>query len=105
MTPSVFRLSLSKDGPPPDLASPLQALWWVAKGDWPRAHRIVQDEEGADAAWVHGYLHRVEGDLGNARHWYRQAKRPPATGDLQSEWAVIAAQLIGPRQGDVGRGR
>ena len=52
---------------------PLAALWWAAKGNWDEAHKIVQDEETADAAWVHAYLHRVEGDLGNAGYWYRRA--------------------------------
>jgi hypothetical protein len=50
--------------------------------------------EGADCAWVHAYLHRVEGDRDNARYWYRQARREPATGDLASEWAAIAAALL-----------
>ena len=54
----------------------LAALWWAAKGDWDRAHKIVQDESDANSAWVHAYLHRVEGDLGNAGYWYRQAGQP-----------------------------
>ena len=53
--------------------APLAALWWAAKGEWDKAHEIVQDEDDADAAWVHAYLHRVEGDLGNAGYWYRRA--------------------------------
>ena len=56
---------------------------------------IVQDESSADAAWVHAYLHRVEGDLGNAGYWYRQAGRPVATDSLESEWERIVAALLG----------
>jgi hypothetical protein len=52
-------------------------------------------ESGEDAAWVHAYLHRVEGDLDNARYWYRQAERNPATGALEAEWDEIAEALIG----------
>jgi len=52
------------------------------------------DESGKDCAWVHAYLHRVEGDLGNARYWYRQAQRPVATAPLTAEWDAIAEILL-----------
>jgi hypothetical protein len=94
MTPSAFRSCISQDTPPRDLPAPLQALWWAAKGDWDRAHKIVQDDDTADAAWVHAYLHRVEGDLPNARYWYAQATRPAANGPLPTEWAEIAEALL-----------
>jgi hypothetical protein len=68
-----FKASLSDAKPADGLKPPLVALWWAAKGDWDAAHRIVQDESDASAAWVHAYLHRVEGDLGNAGYWYRKA--------------------------------
>ena len=60
-------------------SGPLRALWQAAKGNWDTAHGIVQDDPSSDAAWVHAYLHRVEGDLGNARYWYNRARKPPAT--------------------------
>ncbi len=94
MTPSDFQTSLAGAEPPSDLTPPLQALWWAAKGDWDKAHKIVQDVETAEAAWVHAYLHRVEGDLPNARYWYAQAKRDVASGALEAEWAAIAAALL-----------
>jgi hypothetical protein len=40
------------------------------------------------------HLHRVEGDLDNTGYSYRQACRPPTTGDLATEWATIAATLL-----------
>lgn len=76
------------------LSPALKALWWAGKDDWNRAHKIVMREEGADCAWVHAYLHRVEGDLDNARYWYRRARREPTTGDLKAEWAAIASGLL-----------
>jgi hypothetical protein len=91
-----FRRSLLDERPPSGLNPPLEALWWAAKGEWDRAHRLVQDETGAEADWVHAYLHRVEGDLGNAGYWYRRAGKPVAGGALNAEWAAIAAELIGP---------
>jgi hypothetical protein len=95
VSPADLRTSLSGAAPAPDLGAPLAGLWWAAKGNWDQAHKIVQDESSADAAWVHAYLHRVEGDLGNAGYWYRQAGRPVATDSLESEWERIAAALLG----------
>jgi len=89
-----FRASLGAAAPARELAPPLAALWWAAKGNWDAAHKIVQDEESADAAWVHAYLHRVEGDLGNAAYWYRQARRPVASQALETEWDVIVTALL-----------
>jgi hypothetical protein len=89
-----FKASLSGAAPAPELEAPLAALWWAAKGEWDQAHRIVQDEETADSAWVHAYLHRVEGDLGNAGYWYRRASKPVATGPLETEWDGIVSALI-----------
>ena len=89
-----FRRTLSQRAPAAGLPPPLAALWWAAKGDWNKAHELVMDEGTKDAAWVHTYLHRVEGDLGNARYWYRQAGRSPATGALDAEWEEIVRTLI-----------
>jgi hypothetical protein len=94
MTPSEFKGSLAKAKPPAGISPALAGLWWAGKDDWDKAHTLVMNEEGADCAWVHAYLHRVEGDLGNARYWYRQARRKAAEGDLAAEWAAIAAGLL-----------
>jgi hypothetical protein len=90
-----LRTSVSGATPAAGLDAPLAALWWAAKGNWGQAHNIVQDEATADAAWVHAYLHRVEGDLGNAGYWYRRASKSPASGSLESEWEQIASELLG----------
>jgi hypothetical protein len=84
-----FKASLSDTAPAPELNAPLAALWWAAKGQWD------EDEAGADSAWVHAYLHRVEGDLGNAGYWYRQAGKPVATGSLETEWERMVSALLG----------
>ena len=89
-----FKASLSGAAPAPELDAPLAALWWAAKGEWDQAHKMVQDEETADAAWVHAYLHRVEGDLGNAGYWYRQAHKPVASDPLETEWERIVLVLL-----------
>ncbi len=79
---------------PTSLSPALQALWYAKKGNWDRAHKIVQDADDADSAWVHAYLHRQEGDLSNARYWYRRSKRPESTASLSQEWEEIAAELL-----------
>jgi hypothetical protein len=74
----------------------LQGLWHDARGEWERAHQFAQEESGPDGSWVHAYLHRKEGDLGNAGYWYRRAGRsiPPADKPLEEEWAEIARALL-----------
>ena len=94
-----FKASLSGAAPAPDLVAPLAALWWAAKGKWDDAHKIVMDDETAEAAWVHAYLHRVEGDLGNAGYWYRRANQPVAKDSLDAEWERIVSALLGGGQG------
>jgi hypothetical protein len=76
-----------------DLPPLLTALWWDSRGDWDRAHEIAQSVETADGAWVHAYLHRKEGDLGNADYWYRRAGRRRPNTSLEEEWAGIVAAL------------
>ena len=90
-----FRASLDGAEPPQGLSHAMQALWWDAKGDWQKAHHCAQQtEENAEGQWVHAYLHRVEGDLSNAGHWYRRAGREAASGALAAEWETIAAALL-----------
>ena len=98
MTPDSFKRTTREPAPPNQLSPALEALWWAAKGDWNRAHVLVQDDPSREAAWVHAYLHRVEGDLGNAGYWYRTAGRPAASGSLEVEWDAIAAALLPPEK-------
>jgi len=73
----------------------LLALWWDSRGDWEKAHEVAQEVAGADGAWVHAYLHRKDGDLGNAGYWYRQAGRPAGAGDFRREWEGIVREMLG----------
>jgi hypothetical protein len=95
MTFETFKASLADPAPPGGLAPVVQALWHEAKGDWDQAHRLAQAQDDADGAWVHAYLHRVEGDLANAGYWYRRAGRPASQDPLRDEWATIAKALLG----------
>ena len=86
--------------PPKDMGMPLQALWWLKKGElrvgpeWEKAHTIVQAMEGVPAFdWVHALMHWIEADMGNADYWYRRAGKRRATTSVSAEWEHIAAAL------------
>lgn len=89
-----FEKSLKDDNPPQDLTGLLKALWWDAKGDWNKAHKIAQDIGSRDAAWVHAYLHRREGDEGNASYWYSRAGRPKSRASLDQEREDIVRNFL-----------
>ncbi len=95
MTVDEFMASLEGFEPPDGLSLPLRGLWHGAKGEWDTAHKLVQDEGTADAAWVHGHLHRAEGDLENARYWYTRGRKPMPNTPLEMERASLALFLIG----------
>ena len=89
-----FKESLSQDAPDPQLSTILKSLWYDAKGDWKRAHDFVDQLPGSDAAWVHAYLHRKEGDVWNADYWYARAKKTRPNGSLDDEWAKLVEALV-----------
>ena len=93
MTIDEFKTTLSA-GMPPSIDPLPRALWHAARGEWDTAHTIAQDVDTKDGAWVHAYLHRQEGDLGNAAYWYRRAGRPVASDSLDAEWDRIATALL-----------
>ena len=95
MTLEEFKATLSASTPP-SASKALQALWHDARGEWDKAHEIANDVDVDDktGAWVHAYLHRKEGDLGNAGYWYRRAGQPVASDSLESEWTRIVSALI-----------
>jgi hypothetical protein len=94
MTIEDFRGSLQADQSP-EVGPALTALWWAAKGNWTRAHEMAQAIEGETGAWVHAYLHRVEGDADNAAYWYRRANQPVADDAPDDEWERIVLALLG----------
>ncbi|MEO0332265.1 MAG: hypothetical protein AAF223_11370 [Bacteroidota bacterium] len=89
-----YQASLQDSVAPSHIGTPLQALWYAAKDNWDEAHALVQDENDADSAWVHAYLHRVEGDNFNAHYWYNRANRPMPNEPLTEEWRAIVSTLI-----------
>jgi len=90
-----FTESLSQAEPPPTFPSPAAALWWDAKGDWARAHALVDELETGEGMAVHAYLHRKEGSDWNADYWYRRAGREFSRPSLEEEWAALVEGLLG----------
>jgi hypothetical protein len=71
-----------------------QAIELLARGAWREAHEIVQPESSALAAWLHGIVHTLEGDLDNAQYWYRKASRDfPGRDGVQDEIAAARKAL------------
>jgi len=94
MTFSSFKESLSSNEPPQNASVYLRALWYDAKGDWDEAHKLIQDINDKNAAWIHAYLHRKEGDINNARYWYYNANKKLSSLTLAQEWEEIVVALI-----------
>jgi hypothetical protein len=95
MTFDEFKKSTQDDKPPSGLSSYLVALWREKRGDWNAAHEIVQEIDDKNAAWVHAYLHRREGDEGNAGYWYRNAGKNFPTGQpLDDEWEGLVKSFL-----------
>jgi len=92
MTLEEFRLTLTQSTRPEEPA--LRAMWEDANGNWNAAHTIAQEIDTRTGSWIHAYLHRKEGDLGNAGYWYRRAGQPVAHDSLEDEWARIVGALL-----------
>ena len=93
MTLSEFNATLAAKAPPA-VRPALVALWHDAKGDWERAHEVARMSRMPTGSWVHAYLHRKEGDEGNAAYWYRKAGKPVERGPLSDEWSRIVTALL-----------
>ncbi|KUG06623.1 hypothetical protein [Solirubrum puertoriconensis] len=96
MTFQEFEATLGAKQPPATLPLLLRALWLERNGQWSGAHDIAQrDEADPLFCWLHAYLHRREGDLGNAGHWYRRAGRTGFAGTEAEEWQALAQAALG----------
>jgi Flp pilus assembly protein TadD len=70
------------------------AVRYLKRGDWQKAHAIVQEDDTELGCWAHGIVHMMEGDMGNARYWFRRAHREfPKDADPKAEIAALAMSL------------
>ena len=96
MTVDEFRKSPVE---PHSLTPPLRAMWHDTNGDWESAHRIVQDDDSREAAWVHAYLHRREGDEETPVIGIRGPDVAADRGSLESEWEEIVGDAVALKRG------
>jgi len=92
------RSAASDDAAPAGLSPTARVLWLAKAGQWDQAHDDCQALADTRAgAWIHAWLHREEGDYGNACYWYRSAGKPakPEGYSLEDEWLEIAEELLG----------
>lgn len=94
MMATELRSTLGEPTPPAGLPLLVEAMWWEAHGDWARAHSMVDELSTREGAWVHAYVHRSQGDTGNAGYWYREAGRQASQKSLPEEWLEIVEALL-----------
>ena len=89
-----FQNSLQSATPPSGIPRTIEALWWDARGDWTRAHSLVDEVETPEGMAVHAYLHRKEGAHSNADYWYHRAGRSYYRAALPDEWQTLVTSLL-----------
>lgn len=89
-----FKASLNLEKPDSKLSILLKSLWYDGKGDWHKAHSLIDHLVDPDAAWVHAYLHRKEGDIWNADYWYRNAQKTRPDVSLDEEWEGLVKAFL-----------
>lgn len=94
MTLPEFKETMKQSQPPASAGALLQAMWHEGKENWHAAHNLAQDVETELGSWVHAYLHRKEGDAGNAAYWYHRARRNMPSYSLRQEWEEITTYLL-----------
>src|SRR5580765_7390835 len=94
MTYDEFILTIENNEPPSDAPLSIQSLWWDAKGDWHKAHSLIDSLDDENSCWVHAYLHRKEGDIANANYWYRRAGKQNPGASIRDEWNAISMELL-----------
>ena len=94
----VFKQSLSEKNCPSGISVYLQALWYDGKNDWKRSHELIQDIPDKNASWIHAYLHRKEGDIGNADYWYFKAGKKRPAYSLKEEWEQLVKIMLSEEQ-------
>lgn len=94
MTEKEFLQHVASHTAPKHVSVELLALWYDAQGNWEKAHDLVADHATRNAAHLHAYLHRKEGDLWNADYWYRQAGEKRKEWGLEEEWEYLVGKFL-----------
>ncbi|TDQ31637.1 hypothetical protein [Zeaxanthinibacter enoshimensis] len=90
-----FKKSLDSDLPVNSWPLALKAMWWDFKNNWEKSHDIAQELNTEMGSWIHGYLHRKEGDRFNANYWYGRIGKPYPSESLQEEQDRLVKTILG----------
>lgn len=94
---ATFTISLTAAQPPAGLSPALEALWFCKNERWEESHNIAQDIPSRLGSRIHGLLHLIEGDIGNAGYWYARANLPAlrSKAEIPAEWErCVQAALV-----------
>lgn len=94
---SSFKESTKQNDLPKGLSVHLQSLWYDKNGNWEKAHSLIDSLNDENSAFLHAYLHRKEGDKGNASYWYNRAGKPFPNISLDQEWESMAVFFLEKR--------
>jgi len=89
-----FKSTFENTAPPIDWPEGLRSLWFAANDNWEASHDIAQDMHSELGSWIHGYLHRQEGDDFNAGYWYRRAGKTFPKISLEEELRGITEFVL-----------
>src|SRR5690606_30968213 len=89
-----FITSIQNGELPADSPLHIQALWHDGRGDWEKAHSLIDHLEDLDSSHIHAYLHRKEGDVWNADYWYRKAGKSRPSISLEEEWKRLVNDYL-----------
>lgn len=89
-----FKNSIQSDEFPADAPPHIQALWHDERGDWKKAHSLIDHLEDPISSHIHAYLHRKEGDIWNADYWYRKAGKSRPNVSLEKEWEHLVSLYL-----------
>lgn len=84
-----FRNTIESGNLPPEQSLHVQALWYDKKGNWEKAHSLIDHLNDKHSSHVHAYLHRKEGDIWNADYWYKKAGKTRPHMSLDEEWEQL----------------
>lgn len=85
-----FKDTVKNNDPSAELSVQLKALWYDGKGNWKKAHDLIDQLNDPASAHIHAYLHRKEGDIWNADYWYQRAGQTRPAVSLEKEWEQLA---------------
>ena len=71
----------------------VRSLLLLTAGDLERAHILVQEASNADGTYIHGIVHRTEGDFDNARYWFRRTSVHTAAPEIYRRAAVNSPRV------------